>query len=158
MVFFGLFSESGTLGDSCTSMRLRQGVLLSFLYVVFRFSASICYSNASERGSPLPPHGLIALFTESPHGRHDPADSAHQLRLFLSGAHRLCLGAFCVLRFHPIHPRSGSFPRPDERPDRRRHLVHHGAAGRIHAAAQQKTDCGANFFHFPAFSLALCKV
>ena len=45
MVFFGLFSESGTLGDSCTSMRLRQGVLLSFLYVVFRFSASICYSS-----------------------------------------------------------------------------------------------------------------
>ena len=85
MVFFGLFSESGTLGDSCTSMRLRQGVLLSFLYVVFRFAASICYSNASERGSPLPPHGLIALFTESPHGRHDPADGAHQLRLFLSG-------------------------------------------------------------------------
>lgn len=85
MVFFGLFSESGTLGDSCTSMCLRQGVLLSFLYVVFRFAASICYSNASERGSPLPPHGLIALFTESPHGRHDPADGAHQLRLFLSG-------------------------------------------------------------------------
>ena len=30
MVFFGLFSESDTLGDFCTSMCLRQGVLLSF--------------------------------------------------------------------------------------------------------------------------------
>ena len=45
MVFFGLFSESDTLGDSCTSMRLCHGVLLSFLYVVFQFVASICYSS-----------------------------------------------------------------------------------------------------------------